>query len=313
MTVEPRRTERVTVTLDPPAGAVGSSTAGGFSFYEFSGDVVLTSPSDTLRVPYLLVPRSTTDVMAVGDLKVTKKNKAVDGEVSLSLKNRAGAFETSADFYTWGLEDKKDAPKSFTDTRFDLRAAGVQSFPDGDDQLMVFAVNTHTRWSNAAANEYDVLLDTNRDGEPDWIVFSADGGLVTAGATDGISQVFAYDIATGDTFATGFLASAPTDSSTILLPVYASDLGVTGAFSYTVQSFSSVNDGEDTIDGSATYDPWAPALSNGQFPTLQTGTTVPVAVQVNAAAFAEQKPLGVMVVVQDNAAGKDEALLVKAK
>ena len=316
VTVRPGRSEKITVTLTAPAAAVGSSGVGGFAFYEFSGDVVLTSSADTLRVPYLLVPRSTTDVSAVGDLKVTKKNQPVDGQVTVTLKNRAGAFAADADFYTWGLEDKKDAPKAFTDTGYDLRAAGVQSFPwdDAGDQLLVFAVNTHTRWSNAASDEFDVLLDTNRDGEPDWIVFSADGGLVTAGDANGISQVFAYEVATGETSATGFNASAPTDSSTILLPVVASDLGLTaGAFDYTVQSFSSVNDGEDAIDGVATYDPWAPALTNGQFESVPVGGKIDVPVDVSGAAFTAQKPLGVMVVVIDNAAGASEAILVKAK
>jgi hypothetical protein len=316
VTVKPGRSEKVTVTLNAPASAVGSSTVGGFSFYEFSGDVVLTSSNDTLRVPYLMVPRSTTDVSAVGDLKVSKKGQPVDGEVAVTLKNRAGAYAPSADFYTWGLDDKKDAPKAFTDTGYDLRAAGVQSFPwdDAGNQLLVFAVNTHNRWSNAASNEFDVVIDTNRDGEPDWIVFSADGGLVTAGDANGISQVFMYEVATGDTFASGFNASAPTDSSTILLPVISGDLGITaGAFDYTVQSFSSVNDGSDAIDGVATYDAWAPALTNGQFESVPVGGKIDVPVDVNGAAFAEQQPRGVMVVVMDNPAGADEAILVKAK
>ncbi|WP_363358204.1 S8 family peptidase [Microbacterium sp. LMI12-1-1.1] len=314
VTVPAGRTAKVTVTLTAPATAAGSSTAGGFAFYEFSGDVVFSSSADTLRVPYLLVPRATSDVSASGDLKVTKRGEPVDGQVQVSLKNRAGAMAADADFYTWGLEDKKDAPKSFTDTGYDLRAAGVQSFDIGGDQLLVFAVSTHNRWSNAAANEFDVVIDTNRDGEPEWIVFSADGGLVEAGSANGISQVFAYEIETEETYATGFLAAAPTDSSTILLPVVASDLGITaGAFDYTAQSFSSVNDGSDAIDATATYNPWAPALTNGQFVPVPVGGTVPVPVDVNAAAFAEQNPLGVMVVATDNAAGKDEAILLKAK
>ena len=43
------------------------------------------------------------------------------------------------------------------------------------------------------------------------------------------------------------------------------------------------------------------------------GGKVDVPVTVDGAAFTAQKPLGVMVVVYDNAAGKDEAILVKAK
>lgn len=300
------------VTLTAATSAVGSSTAGGFAFYEFSGDVVLKSATETLRVPYLLVPRSDSRVKSAG----ASLQKASDGTKSVTLSNPLGALAADADFYTWGLHDAKDAPKSMVDTGYDLRAAGVQSFADGDDQLLVFAVNNHKRWSNAAANEFDVVIDTDGDGEPDWIVFSADGGLVTAGDANGISQVFEYEVATGDVFASGFNASAPTDSSTILLPVYASDLGITadsGAFDYGVQSFSSVNSGSDVMPGSATYNAWSPALSNGQFESVPRNGSVTVPVDVDADQVAAQKPLGVMVVVMDNAAGADEALLVKTK
>ena len=317
VTVAPGRTTRVVVRLDAAAGSVGSSVGSGFQFHEFSGDVVFTSATDTLRVPYLLVPRATSRVMAAGDLKVSKGKNVPDGEVAVTLKNPAGGLDADADFYTWGLEDKKDTPKSFTDTGYDLRAAGVQWLDfGGQDQFLVFAVSTHNRWSNAAANEFDILIDADRDGAPDWLLFAADGGLVTTGSVNGISEVFFVDLNAEEpaVIGTGFAATAPTDSSTIMLPVLASDLGLTaGAFDYTVESGSIVNDGEDAFDGVATFDPTAPALSSGQYETVPVGGKIDVPVAVNGAGFAAQKPLGVMVVVQDNAAGADEALLVKVK
>ncbi len=317
VTVAPGRTTRVVVTLNAAAGAVGSSTAGGFAFYEFSGDVVFTSATDTVRVPYLLVPRATSRVMAAGDLKVSKGKNVPDGEVAVTLKNPAGGLAADADFYTWGLEDKKDAPKSFTDTGYDLRAAGVQWLDyGGSDQYLVFALSTHNRWSNAAANEYDVFIDADRDGVDDWQLFAADGGVVRTGSASGVSEVFVVDLQDPEepTYALGFAATAPTDSSTILMPLPANDLGLAeGAFDYTVASRSLVNDGEDAMDGKATFDPTAQALSSGQFETVPVGGKIDVPVTVNGAAFTAQKPLGVMVVVQDNAAGADEALLVKAK
>ncbi|MGC5172799.1 S8 family peptidase [Microbacterium sp. DT81.1] len=317
VTVPAGGTAKVVVALGATTSAVGSSTAGPdqFSFYEFSGDIVLKSSADTLRVPYLLVPRSTSRVAVAGGSPLIKDASVTDGEKSIKLKNPLGALAADADFYTWGLSDEKDVTESIVDTGYDVRAAGVQSFADGEDQFLVFAINTHNRWSNAASNQFDVIVDTNGDGKPDWIVFSADAGLVTAGSANGISQVFEYEVATENTYASGFLASAPTDSSTILLPLYASDLGITAenaTFRYTVESFSSVNDGEDAIDGMATYNPWAPALSNGQFVTVPRNGTVSVPVTVDADEFAAQKPLGVMAVVLDNASG-GEALLVKAQ
>ena len=236
----------VVVTLKAATSAVGTSIAGvdQFSFYKISGDIVLTSGSSTLRVPYLLVPRSNSRVAATSGDLFPRKDSVKDGQKSVKLSNPLGALAADADFYTWGLKDAKDVPTTITDSGFDLRAAGVQSFDYGDDQLVVFAVNTHKRWSNAASNEFDVVIDTNGDSAPDWIVFSADSGLVRTGDPTGVSEVFLYDLATGSLGASGFLAVAPTDSSTLLLPVWASDLGVTdatGAFSYGVDSYSIVN------------------------------------------------------------------------
>lgn len=284
-----------------------------YAFYEISGDVVLTSANSTLRVPYLLVPRSNSKVSANVSTLFSHKDKVKDTTKKITLRNTLGALDAGADVYTWGLADKRDAPKAIADTGYDLRAAGVQSFADGDDHLLVFAVNTHKRWSNAASNEFDVVLDVDGDGEPDWIVFSYDSGAVRAGSVDGVAEVFVQEIATGNLYASGFLAQAPTDSSTILLPVWASDVDVDGEFDYTVQSFSLTNSGTDAISGTATYDPTAPAISNGQFATVPKRGSASVSVTVDGDAYKTQKPLGSMVVVFDNQSGANEALLLKVK
>ena len=102
---------------------------------------------------------------------------------------------------------------------------------------------------------------------------------------DGKNEVFAYKISTGQTFVVGFLAQSPTDNSTTLLPVLASDLGITqatGTFSYS-GSITSLADtaAYDEFDGMARYNPWTPALQNGQFvsvPVNARGVTVTVGV-----------------------------------
>ncbi|WP_461471285.1 S8 family peptidase [Microbacterium sp. HJ5] len=307
----------VIVGLTAAAGAVGSSSVAGdpFALYEFSGDIVLTSDSSTLRVPYLLVPRSDARVASSTGALFGKKEQVADAEKSVKLTNALGARAAGADVYTWGLSDAKDVPETIEDSGFDLASAGVQSFADGDDQLLVFAVNTHKRWSNAAGVEFDVVIDRNGDGKAEAVVFSADSGLVRAGSVDGRSEVFVSTPA--GLFAAGFYAQAPTDSSTILLPVWASDLGLTsdaGSFSYSVDSYSITNTaGTDTIDGFAKYNPWSPALENGQFAEVPRNGTATVPVGVDAAAYADQKPLGVMAVVIDNKSGTSETVLVKTK
>lgn len=316
VTVRPGGTAKLRVRVAALAKDIPTSNAGNdqFSFYEISGDVVLTAAGSTLRVPYLLVPRSNSAVTAhTTGPWFAKGHKVKDGTKQITLRNTRGALAADADFYTWGLSDAKDATKSLPDNGYDIRAAGVQSFDiGGGEQLVVFALNTHKRWSNAASNEYDVIIDTDRDGEPDWIVLSYDSGAVRAGDTDGLAETFLLDAKTGALYPSGFLTVAPTDSSTLLLPAYASDLGITGAFDYTVQTYG-LSGGEDAASAWATYDPTAPAISNGQYETVPTRGSVKVDVQVDAAAYAVQKPLGSMVVVLDNKSGADEALLVKIK
>ena len=120
------------------------------------------------------------------------------------------------------------------------------------------------------------------------------------------------DAKTGDLSASGFLTQSPTDSSTLLLPVYASDLGITGAFDYTVETYG-LNEGSDAASGWATYNPTAPAIRDGDYVEVPAGATTSVDVAVDAAQVAGQKPLGAMIVVYDNPSGAGEALLVKLK
>lgn len=233
------------------------------------------------------------------------------GRADVKLTNKGGALPALADFYTWGLQDPRDVS---TGTGFDLRAAGVQSFDMGGDQLLVFAVNNWTRWSNAATSEFDVVIDVNRDNEPDFIVFSYDSGAVRAGDPNGLTEVFVYDIAAKATYAAGFYAQAPTDSSTILLPVVASDLGITaetGAFDYSGASYSALDSSlGDEFDGVATYDAFHKAISNGDGATVPVNGTKTVSLTFDAAQIEAQAPLGTMVVVVDNKSGRDEALLL---
>ncbi|WP_314432446.1 S8 family serine peptidase [Microbacterium lacticum] len=314
ITVPAGGSAKLLLTVAAAAKDVPSSVGGPdqFAFYEVSGDIVLTAEGSTLRVPYLLVPRSNSTVSSSTSALFTKKQQVADATKKISLWNVFGALPAGADVYTWGLSDDKDASKTLADTGYDLRAAGVQSIGAGDDQLLVFALNMHHRWSNAASNEYDVVLDTDRDGEADWIVLSADSGAVRAGSNNGLAEVFVVNAKTGARGASGFLTQAPTDSSTLLLPVSASDLGITGAFDYTVQTFG-VNGGTDAASGWATYDPSAPAIGNGQYVDVPKHRTASVEVAVNAAQVAAQKPLGAMVVVLDNPSGAGESLLVKLK
>ena len=121
----------------------------------------------------------------------------------------------------------------------------------------------------------------NGDGVYDFILFSADVGNIEAGVANGAIGTFLVNLATGDLFSE-FAADAPTDGSTVLLPVYASDLGITPTnprLTYTVNAFDETGAGE-SLTGTASFNAFAPAI-------------------------------GFMVVTEDNLSGASQANLIK--
>ena len=83
-----------------------------------------------------------------------------------------------------------------------------------------------------------------------------------------------------------------------------------GAFDYSVVSFNTVGIGSDEFTGTATYDPFNLAISNGAYETVPVNGSKKVTLTIDPAQVEAQKPLGTMVVVLDNKSGKDEALLL---
>ena len=201
-----------------PAASAGNSAA----FREVSGNIVLSNAKTTLRVPYLLVPR------ALSDVKAALATPSFGTPVSATVTNPAGMIPGTADFYQWGLQDGDDIDEAVLGgAGYDMRAVGVQSFDfTGGDKLLVFAISTHDRWSNGAVNEFDILVDTGGQPGPEYAVVGVDFGAITADSFNGQVGAFVFDLRNGGAVIQ-FLAQAPTDSSTMLLPVLASDLGLT--------------------------------------------------------------------------------------
>jgi len=134
---------------------------------------------------------------------------------------------------------------------FEPRAIGVQSFPFGTDQIIVFAVNTYERFSNAALGEYDISIDVNGDGKPDFMLFSADIGLIETGFNNGQIGSFLLNLVTGALFFES-PADAPTDGSIVLMPVFASDMGICPAnprISYSVTAFDGSGSAGEAVPG----------------------------------------------------------------
>jgi subtilisin family serine protease len=320
VTVPANGEAEVIVTLNVPVATAGASNGAGLSFREVAGLVQFTpaSPSDnagvTLRVPYYLVPRALSDVATtIGKLKGT--NPLTTAVVT----NKKGAIAGDADFYAWGLDDKKDKGKSSSD----VRAIGVQSFPfTATTQLLVFAVNTFDRWSNASTNEFDIYVDVDNDGIDDYVVVGVDQGAVQTGTFNGRLGSFVFSLRSPGA-SINFFAAAPTDSSTALLPVLSSQLcratepclsAANPRITYHAVSFDLLDGGVDVVNGSAKYNVWSSAISTGGFATVAPGgTDTSNVIQVNSAEWAITPALGLMIVSLDNPSGANEAQLIDVK
>jgi minor extracellular serine protease Vpr len=174
--------------------------------------------------------------------------------------------------YALGPTDASGDGKNGTD----IRAAGVQVLPydfldstaDPSDRSIVFAVNMHDRFSTAAPHEIDVAVDTNGDGSAEYVVFGYDYGYMTTGAYSGMYVSFVEDLALKE-ITNAWLADAPLNGSTVLLPALASDLGLAAgasAFTYKVVAYDGFTaDASDSTYSSRSFDAYAPKQSTGQF------------------------------------------------
>ena len=262
-----------------------------------------------LHVPFLIVPRGLSKVVA-GPPAPYKLNAGVASS-SVTLKN-SGIHDGTADVYAWGLTDP-----DHTAGLASVRAVGVQSLPgsacgaDDTTQCLIFAVNGWHQWSNASAAEFDIAIDTNGDGSPDFFVVALDDGAEFAGSFDGVLDSFTFD-ASGN-FIDAFVADAPLNGSVIELPALAGDMGITAAspaFSYSITGFDLNTGAIDSVPGTALFSAFSPSVSNGQFLPLVSGASAKLPLSVTSALQASTPALGWMIVSLDNRNGAAQAELI---
>jgi len=364
VTIPAGQSVTVQATLSIPASAFAglpsddTFSIGPGSVLTVRGDIVATpaegdtADDQTLTVPYLVAPRGLSNVVAGTPSAFTKANDKVKPTPgtkpqkpekpapgakdqftsSLSLTND-GIHDGTADLYQWGLSDPNEGGQPM-----DVRDVGVQvqppSFFDGaadTDRGIVFLINTWGQAANQSVNEYDVLIDTNHDGQADYVVFGFDLGDVLTGTFNGQYGSFTLNVATGD-IVDAYLADAPMNGSTIELPTLASDLGLFDKgtklppgqgpaqqqFTYTVNSFSEVPGTFVDTTGVAAFNPFSPALSNGVFnedgslTAVPAGGTASLPLTVDRSELKKQSPLGWLVASVDDANGAPQADEVSA-
>jgi hypothetical protein len=143
-------------------------------------------------------------------------------------------------------------------------------------------------------------------------VFSYDCGALTTGTYNGVACAGVQNLATG-AIRIRFLTDAPTDGSTLLLPIYASDIGLTPAnprFSYQVSSLNANGDQND-VPGLARFNAFSAGISNGDWAPVAPGARVSVPVVIDPDEWAQTPALGVMVVDKESNSGAAQAALLR--
>ena len=309
ITVPAHGTATVPVKLVVPAATAGGSS----SFHDVSGLVTLTPDTDadnnnvTLSVPYYLVPQAVSHVTTTVPVAQLVRH----GTASATIANPGGIVSGNADWFSWGLSDGRDAGTGPAD----LHAVGVQTYGAG---AIAFAVNTYHRWSNAASTEYDIQIDVNDDNTPDYDVFEYDLGVLEGQPATGQAVVAVYNYLTHTTSAT-YYADAPTNSTTMVLPVTLAQLCQGGSPCLTSASpevirYSAAAYGAggtyDSTSNTASYNVASPSVSTGMNDTVAPNTATTQTVSLNSAEFAVTPSRGFMIVTHDNP-NATEARLIK--
>jgi len=315
VTVPARGDAFVTVRLTVPVATVGNSDPFGsppFAFREVAGLVTLTPAAGqngdvVLRVPYYLVPRALSRI----NTTVRDRTLSPSSPSTTATVRNTGAISGDGDFYAWGLSDTRDVGKVSND----MRAVGVQSFPfSSTSRLLVFAVNVWERWSNASLNEFDIFVDVDQDGTDDYVVVGVDLGALTTGSFNGEMGVFVFSTRSAGA-SLAFLAAAPTDATSVLLPVISSQLCRTGEpclsssnprLTYSAVSFDLNAGGVDEVPGTAEFNAWTSSISQGMFVSVPPGTSATVPVSINPAEWAQTPAKGIMVVTFDDSSEQGE-------
>jgi hypothetical protein len=326
VTVAPGDKRVVKVRLSMSRSALAALPSGSFSgvcdsaLLSVQGFIVATpvefdSPSSVnppegvndLRVPWLLVPRAESKVEISNLRKLSGRGPGNRSWVA-KISNK-GVHDGYADLFAWQVSDKEGDALSPTD----IVSAGVQTYPDPADPVMVFAVNFAGTRATSAAQELDILIDVNHDNAPDFAMVAGDSGYFTTGEFDGTLGAFVIDLGSGDLVAT-YAVDAPMNGSTIEVPLFPKDLGMTSVSSslaYNVSAFDLITGARDDTTGWSFWDAWTPAVPSdgGVIRAGASGSITFADLDTRAAKAAGVQ--GFLVVTLDDPNGAEQADRVK--
>jgi hypothetical protein len=201
------------------AGAQGGS-GDLFDAPEYDGYLTLTAGTELLSVPWHILPRKAAQNLAVAAVRPNWPGGII-------LMGNVGAADSEFDIFALTGTSKKADPTELplpgdNFAFIDMRAIGVRYVADAG--ALQFALSTFGRRAtpNYPAG-FEVDIDVDRDGVPDFAVYNAEQGGF--GAT-GINLINVVNLATGAGGAF-YYADADFNSANMIMTVPLAALGLT--------------------------------------------------------------------------------------
>lgn len=190
---------------------------------EYDGYITLSGGGDEVHLPWHVLPHKVSNVTSQSSVKLRR------GAATAYLFNIATEQTGVADVFAHTGSSPR-IPRSELPGEgdgfavVDLKSVGVRaSVADG---VLQFGINTYGERSHPnAPAEFDVVLDVDRDGTDDWVVFNRDLTQLTQGAFDGRNVVWVNQIGT-NTVSAFFFTEAHLNSANAILTVPLAAVGL---------------------------------------------------------------------------------------
>ncbi len=247
---------------------------------ELRGQIVPTSPE--LRLPIFTAARPASQMSAQLDTLALSNPAVLSATTAISLTgtglNTGAAPPLDEHSLVTALELQYSSPQVVSSSLItgsaDLRYVGVTSdfAPTSvvSETTLYFGVATHSNWSTPNEVEFDIFIDTDRDGTDDYLLFNTsvfDGSdatdvLVSTLCDLNLGGCVDQDYLNGK--AASSFDTVPFNTNILVIPVLASALGLDNAsshFNYSVETFAFIDQGP-SIDSTPvlTYDVAKPGV-----------------------------------------------------
>lgn len=215
--------------------STGGIAIGPLTANEYDGYVVFQGSDHKLTMPWHILPRKSADVTA----SLPTGHMVIDpatGEGAVPVENKGVGDAQVFGYAMLGTgTDRPGGGRGEQSPTPDIKAVGTNTFavPAGfctteSNFVWEFAFQTFERPANPQGIWYEVDLDTNNDGNTDFFVYTRDVSGDTT-VTDGRMATAVYNTATGALALRSnfFFMEHATNSSTLIMRVCGSDLGLT--------------------------------------------------------------------------------------